>query len=33
MEGRGEQAKAVVFFPEVGQKKLMLKFAKLQRID
>ena len=32
MEGRGEQAKAVVFFQEVGQKKLMLKYAKLQRI-
>ncbi|MFQ5570356.1 MAG: ATP-dependent DNA helicase PcrA, partial [Rhodothermales bacterium] len=32
MEGRGEQAKAVVFFKEVGQKKLMLKFAKLQRV-
>ena len=33
MEGRGEQTKAVVFFPEVGQKKLMLRFAKLRRID
>ncbi len=32
MEGRGEQTKAVVFFPEVGQKKLMLKFAKLRPI-
>ena len=33
MEGRGEQTKAVVFFPDVGQKKLMLRFAKLRRID
>lgn len=32
LEGRGEQAKAVVFFKEVGQKKLMLRFAKLRRI-
>ena len=32
MEGRGEQVKAVVFFQEVGQKKLMLRFAKLRRI-
>ena len=32
MEGRGEQTKAIVFFQEVGQKKLMLKFAKLRRI-
>ncbi|HMB89491.1 MAG TPA: UvrD-helicase domain-containing protein, partial [Rhodothermales bacterium] len=30
MEGRGDQAKAVVFFKEVGQKKLVLKYAKLQ---
>lgn len=32
MEGRGEQTKVIVFFQEVGQKKLMLKFAKLRRI-
>ena len=32
MEGRGEQTKAVVFFQEAGQKKLMLRFAKLRRI-
>lgn len=32
-EGQGEQARAVVFFPEVGQKKLVLKFARLRRID
>jgi DNA helicase-2/ATP-dependent DNA helicase PcrA len=30
MEGRGDQTKAVVFFKEVGQKKLVLKYAKLQ---
>ncbi len=33
LEGQGEQARAVVFFPEVGQKKLVLKFARLRRID
>jgi len=32
MEGRGEQAKVVVFFKEAGQKKLVLKFARLRRI-
>ncbi|NBC18789.1 MAG: ATP-binding domain-containing protein, partial [Bacteroidetes bacterium] len=32
LEGRGEQAKAVVFFKGVGQKKLMLKFAGLRVI-
>ena len=32
MEGTGDQAKAVVFFPQVGQKKLVLKYAKLRRI-
>ena len=32
LEGRGEQRKAIVFFKEVGQKKLMLRFAKLRRI-
>ncbi len=32
IEGAGDQAKATVFFKEVGQKKLMLKFAKLRRV-
>ena len=32
VEGRGDQAKATVFFKEVGQKKLVLKFARLQRV-
>ncbi|QXD16670.1 UvrD-helicase domain-containing protein [Rhodocaloribacter litoris] len=32
LEGAGAQAKAVVFFKEVGQKKLVLKFANLRRI-
>jgi len=32
VEGRGDQAKAVVFFKEVGQKKLVLKFARLRCI-
>lgn len=32
IEGNGPQAKAVVFFEEVGEKKLMLRFAHLQRI-
>jgi DNA helicase-2/ATP-dependent DNA helicase PcrA len=33
MEGQGEKATAVVFFgPDVGQKKLKLKFARLRRI-
>ena len=31
--GQGDRATAVVFFPEVGQKKLKLKFAGLRRID
>ena len=33
VDGHGAQAKATVFFQEVGQKKLVLKFAKLQRIE
>ncbi len=33
MEGAGDLAKAVVFFKDVGQKKLVLKFAKLRRVD
>ena len=33
MEGRGEQAKATVYFRDVGQKKMILKFARLQRIE
>ncbi len=32
LDGRGDQARAVVFFKEVGQKKLVLKFANLRRI-
>jgi DNA helicase-2/ATP-dependent DNA helicase PcrA len=32
VEGSGPQAKATVFFPEVGQKKLILRFARLRRI-
>ncbi len=32
MEGAGQQAKAVVFFEEVGQKKLLLRLARLRRI-
>jgi len=32
LEGQGDRAKVTVFFKEVGQKKLVLKFAKLQRI-
>ncbi|MCZ6757795.1 MAG: hypothetical protein O7C39_05880, partial [Bacteroidetes bacterium] len=31
-EGRGDQTKAVVYFREVGEKKLILKFARLKRI-
>jgi DNA helicase-2/ATP-dependent DNA helicase PcrA len=33
LEGEGDAARAIVFFPEVGQKKLVLKFARLRRID
>ncbi len=33
MDGRGEKATAVVFFPDVGQKKLKLKFAGLRRVE
>ena len=32
IEGAGDQTKATVFFKEVGQKKLVLKFAKLRRV-
>ncbi len=32
LEGRGDMAKAVVFFKSVGQKKLVLKYARLRRI-
>ena len=32
MEGNGPNTKAVVFFSEVGQKKLILRFARLKRI-
>jgi len=31
-EGRGDQVKAVVYFRNVGEKKLLLKFARLKRI-
>ncbi len=33
LEGEGDAARAIVFFPEVGQKKLVLKFARLRRLD
>jgi DNA helicase-2/ATP-dependent DNA helicase PcrA len=33
LEGVGDQARAVVFFPDVGQKKLVLKFAKLRLVE
>jgi DNA helicase II / ATP-dependent DNA helicase PcrA len=33
VEGNGANKKATVFFPEVGQKQLILKFAKLQIIE
>lgn len=33
IEGVGDQAKATVFFREVGQKKLVLRFAKLQVVE
>ena len=33
LEGSGHQAKATVFFPEVGQKKLVLRFARLRVVD
>ncbi len=32
MEGSGQQAKATVFFEEVGQKKLLIRLARLRRI-
>jgi DNA helicase-2/ATP-dependent DNA helicase PcrA len=33
LEGSGLQAKATVFFPEVGQKKLVLRFARLRVVE
>ena len=33
VEGQGEQARAVVYFKSVGQKKLILKYARLKVID
>lgn len=33
LEGNGPQAKATVHFDEVGQKKLILRFARLQRVE
>ncbi len=32
VEGQGQHARAVVFFPDVGQKKLVLRHARLRRI-
>ncbi len=32
LEGNGQQAKATVFFPDVGQKRLVLRFARLRLI-
>ncbi len=32
LEGRGDMAKATVFFHDHGQKKLVLKFARLRRL-
>ncbi|TDI73630.1 MAG: ATP-dependent DNA helicase PcrA [Bacteroidetes bacterium] len=33
VEGNGEQARVVVFFQSVGRKKLIMKFARLRRIE
>ncbi len=33
LEGSGLQSKATVFFPEVGQKKLVLRFARLRVVE
>ena len=33
VEGNGDSRKAIVFFEGIGQKQLMLKFAKLTIID
>lgn len=33
VDGTGEQAKATVYFEDVGQKRLVLKFARLQVVD
>jgi len=33
LEGHGDRASATIFFPDVGQKKLKLKFARLQVVD
>ncbi len=33
LEGQGHQARATVFFPEVGQKKLVLRFARLRVVE
>lgn len=33
LDGNGPQAKATVYFDEVGQKKLILRFARLQRVE
>ncbi|MCD6386452.1 DUF3553 domain-containing protein [Candidatus Sumerlaeota bacterium] len=31
--GRGEEAKLVVVFPEAGQKKLLVKYARLKKVQ
>ncbi len=33
LEGQGDRSTATVFFPDIGQKKLKLKFARLQVVD
>jgi DNA helicase-2/ATP-dependent DNA helicase PcrA len=33
IEGSGEQARVVVFFESVGRKKLIMKFARLKRVE
>jgi DNA helicase-2/ATP-dependent DNA helicase PcrA len=33
MEGQGDRTTATVFFPDIGQKRLKLKFARLQVVD
>lgn len=33
VEGKGDNRKATVFFPAVGQKQLILKYARLKIID
>ena len=33
MEGEADSRAAIIFFPKAGEKKLLLKFAKLQVVD